>query len=232
MPRKTIKEKVEVEENKKTETVQVTENESVGKPEKKTKKSKKVETENKIEESENVTENETKTRKPRKPVNKESLEEEFQILIDLVEKEIEKLRENTKSKGIKILRSISKRLKTVKTHSLKLARNTRTSTRTNTNSGFTKPLLLSEKLTKFMGLKEGEMKSRTDVTKFVCNYIKEKDLQDPKDRRNILFQKDKKLSELLIFDNSEVPLTYYRLQTALKDHFLKSGSDSKETTVV
>jgi chromatin remodeling complex protein RSC6 len=59
------------------------------------------------------------------------------------------------------------------------------------------------------------------VTKFICNYIKEKDLQDPADRRNIRVEQDPSLKKLLSFDGKDKkPLTYYTLQSYLKGHFL------------
>ena len=52
-----------------------------------------------------------------------------------------------------------------------------------TNSKFMKPMKLSEKLQKVIG--KGPM-PRTEVTKKIWVYIKKHDLQNPKNRRNIL----------------------------------------------
>ena len=52
-----------------------------------------------------------------------------------------------------------------------------------TNSKFMKPMKLSEKLQKVIG--KGPM-PRTEVTKKIWEYIKKHDLQNPKNRRNIL----------------------------------------------
>lgn len=51
------------------------------------------------------------------------------------------------------------------------------------NSKFMKPMQLSEKLQKVIG--KGPM-PRTEVTKKIWAYIKKHDLQNPKNRRNIL----------------------------------------------
>ena len=64
------------------------------------------------------------------------------------------------------------------------------------------------------------------ITKYICNYIKEHDLQNPKDRRQI--KADPKLSKLLNYDSKrDDPLTYYRLQTHMKRHFIKPDEVKK-----
>ena len=91
----------------------------------------------------------------------------------------------------------------------------------NSNSGFLKPVQISKEMAKFTGWDASQLKSRVDVTKFLCNYIKENDLQNPKDRRQILA--DSKLSKLLKYDSKKEtnPLTYFRIQSCLKEHFIK-----------
>ena len=92
----------------------------------------------------------------------------------------------------------------------------------NVNSGFLKPVLLSKEMSDFIGTKQNELKSRVDVTKFLCKYIKDNQLQDEKDRRCIL--PNKALKALLNYKDTEKPLTYYRIQTYIKHHFIKSES--------
>lgn len=58
--------------------------------------------------------------------------------------------------------------------------------------GFTKPLLLSEELANFMGTRTA---SRTEVTKQIWAYIKENDLQNPKNKREVLL--DERLQKLM-----------------------------------
>jgi chromatin remodeling complex protein RSC6 len=226
---KTKKEDENIQDKKKVEVENTEKSENT---EKKTRKVKKNKDETvAITETETKADNnsEEKVPKTRKQINKETLQEEFDALIEILEKEIDKLRENTKSKGVKTLRSIAKKVKSLKTHSLKVAKNTR-SARTSTNTGgFVKPVKLSKELCSFLGIKEDETRSRVEVTKFVCNYIKEKNLQDPLDRRNILYEKDENLKKLLVFDNTVGPLTYWRLQSALKTHFMKIESPSTST---
>jgi chromatin remodeling complex protein RSC6 len=152
----------------------------------------------------------------------ESVEKEFDDLISGLDEEIKKLRESTsKSKGVKFLRTLNKRLKVLKNHSLRVSKKKVTTRRNNTNSGFLKPVHISKELSKFTGWDQNELRSRVDVTKYICNYIKEKNLQDPNDKRNICVDNDANLKKLLKFDTGKdkKPLTYYRLQTYLKGHF-------------
>ena len=83
-----------------------------------------------------------------------------------------------------------------------------------------KPVSLSKEMCKFTGWEKDCPKSRVDVTKFICKYIREKELQNPSDRRIIL--PDDKLKKLLSIDGSESdPLTYYSLQKKIQHHFNK-----------
>ena len=92
------------------------------------------------------------------------------------------------------------------------------------NNGFSKPVEISPELNKFLGLEKGQKIARTDVTKGITKYIKEHELQDKNDKRIILA--DTKLKKLLNSGekklSSDVPLTYFNLQTYLKHHYPKT----------
>ena len=77
-------------------------------------------------------------------------------------------------------------------------------------------------MAKFTGWDKDELRSRVDVTKFLCQYIRENNLQNPKDKRQILA--DSKLQKLLKYDPKKEsdPLTYFKLQSSLKPHFVKT----------
>jgi chromatin remodeling complex protein RSC6 len=69
-----------------------------------------------------------------------------------------------------------------------------------------------------MGLPSKSLKSQTDVTKFIANYVKTHNCFDPSFKRRIL--PDAKLGKLLrVKDGQEV--TYLNLQSFLKVHFIK-----------
>ena len=62
-------------------------------------------------------------------------------------------------------------------------------------SGFAKPTVISQELCSFLGKPQGTEMARTEVTKHLTTYIKEHNLQDPKNKRTII--PDKKLQKLL-----------------------------------
>lgn len=85
-------------------------------------------------------------------------------------------------------------------------------------SGFAKEGKISEDLCAFMGIVEGSLVARTEVTKFVIEYIKNNNLQDLENKKKI--NPDNKLKTLLsIGDKDE--LTYFNIQKKMNPHFLK-----------
>lgn len=153
---------------------------------------------------------------------RESVEREFDELVASIDEEIGKLRATaSKSKGVKFLRTLNKRVKTLRTHALRVSRQRAGTRRSNTNSGFLKPVQISKDLAKFTGWDHSQLRSRVDVTKFICEYIKSHDLQDPADKRRIRVENDPSLKKLLKYEAGKdtKPLTYYSLQSYLKNHF-------------
>lgn len=168
--------------------------------------------------------------KTRHVPNRESVEKEFEELVASIDEEIAKLRSSTaKSKGVKFLRTVNKRVKTLRNHALRVSKQRTSTRRKNTNSGFLKPVQLSKDLIKFTGWDASELRSRVDVTKFLCDYIRQHNLQDPEDKRNIRVDQDPNLKKLLKYDAKDgKPLTYYRLQTCLKNHFTPAPESAAE----
>jgi len=167
------------------------------------------------------------TRK-RRVVDRESVYADFDALVQSVEAEIENLRSasNGKVSGVKFLRSLNKSLKQLKkdtTRAMKQKRRNPNRAK-NTSSGFMKPVGISGEMCKFTGWDASELKSRVDVTKYICGYIRDNDLQNPDDRRQIV--PDKKLTALLKLDKKslkEEPLTYYSLQKKIQPHFVAAS---------
>lgn len=87
------------------------------------------------------------------------------------------------------------------------------------NNAFLKEKPLSPELCQFMGLKTGEMRSQTDVTKFISEYVKSHSCFDPSFRRRIL--PNAALAKLLRVDD-KTEVTYLNLQKFLKVHFIKA----------
>ena len=86
-------------------------------------------------------------------------------------------------------------------------------------SGFNKPTHITKELATFLKVNEADLMPRTEVTKMLHKYIKEHNLQNPKDGREI--NCDKKLQSLLKIPK-DVQLSYFNLQTYLSPHFKKA----------
>lgn len=166
-------------------------------------------------------------KKKRLVPTKETVATEFDDLIGVIDEEIARLRESHgKAKGVKFLRSLGKKVKSLRGHSVRVMKQKqKTNRKNNTNSGFLKPVIISKDMAKFTGWNPEELRSRVDVTKYICKYIRDNNLQNPEDRRQILA--DKKLAKLLEYsvDDDEKPLTYYRIQTYMKKHFTNPPRD-------
>lgn len=92
---------------------------------------------------------------------------------------------------------------------------------TNRN-GFMKPVQISAQLADFLGCSADELRSRVQVTTALCDYIRDHDLQNPENRREI--RVDAKLGSLLSYDPTKetVPLTYYGMQSRIQPHFIRT----------
>ena len=93
------------------------------------------------------------------------------------------------------------------------------STGTRAPSGFAKPSVISQELAKFLGKDKKDLVARTEVTRFITGYIRDKDLQDPTNRRTI--KPDASLKKLLGVSSEDPPVTYFNLQKFLSKHYPK-----------
>ena len=155
-------------------------------------------------------------------VDKDSILTDFDSILSKLDENVTAIREN-KSKSpinIKSIRVIQKQIRQLKNDVNRQIRNKRKLSKEQiASSGFMKPVNVSSDMSKFAGWKAGDMHSRVEVTKFICGYIKDNNLQNPKDRRQI--KADDKLMKLLKLDkNSTEPLTYYSLQKHIQQHFV------------
>jgi chromatin remodeling complex protein RSC6 len=89
---------------------------------------------------------------------------------------------------------------------------------THSNSVFLQPSKISPALAKFCGVSADTMISRTDATRKIAAYIKEHNLQNPENRREIL--SDATLTSLFAL-TKEDKLNYFNLQRYIKPHFIK-----------
>ena len=110
-------------------------------------------------------------------------------------------------------KAFSRELKTAQKNSKK-----RRSSGNRQPSGFVKPTRISDELTTFLGKTAGTEMARTEVSKEINAYIREKGLQDKENGRKI--HPDQSLSKLLAL-TAEDELTYFNLQRYMKHHFIK-----------
>jgi chromatin remodeling complex protein RSC6 len=108
-------------------------------------------------------------------------------------------------------------------------------------SGFAEPVMVSDALYNFlsvMGVKKGVPIARTEVTKHVIEYIKQKNLQNPEHRREIV--PDSALGKLLgpalehrVPEDESTPkvYSYLKLQKYLSAHFPSRKNLTNNSTV-
>ena len=154
-------------------------------------------------------------------VTRDTVMTSFDELIQLVEMEIEALRStDNKSKGVGFLRTLNARLKKLQKQTSRIAKGKSKRVGNTTNSGFLKPVAVSDEMRKFAGWEKDELHSRVDVTKFICQHIKKNNLQKPEDRRQII--PDNTLKKILnIKKDNKDPIPYYQIQQHIKHHFPK-----------
>lgn len=84
-----------------------------------------------------------------------------------------------------------------------------------------KPSEITDALASFMGLPAGSMVTRNQAVRAVTEYAKKKELQDPKDRRNIIC--DETLKQLLGVETT----SFFGVNRCLTQHFPKAAKRSK-----
>jgi upstream activation factor subunit UAF30 len=140
-------------------------------------------------------------------VSRSSLEEQVNELLTFVNESI------VREKELKIkLTLLQKDVKKIKGHK------TVSAPRKGLPSGFSKPTKLSDELCAFMGLDAGSLRPRSEVTAFLNSYIKEKNLQNPENRRHII--PDASLKKLLKVSEDKL-VSYFNLQTFMAPLFVK-----------
>jgi len=114
-------------------------------------------------------------------------------------------------------KTVKKQMKTLKKEGVKNNKNKGN----RKPSGFALPTKVTKELCEFMNKTEGTEIARTDVTRALVAYIKEKKLEDNNNSKNIM--PDDKLRQLLgIEENKE--LTYFTIQKYMNKHFISSKS--------
>ena len=158
-------------------------------------------------------------RKSLAKVTRDDVLTEFDKLLESLESEITLSRtDKNRNVSVKTLKDLKKLTTTVRNMSRKVMKAKRKSSDKKSLSGFEKPVQVSKEMSKFAGWNVNELHSRVDVTKAICQYIREHDLNNPADRRQIF--PDKKLTKLLAYSAVNEPvLTYAYLMKKIQPHF-------------
>jgi chromatin remodeling complex protein RSC6 len=90
-------------------------------------------------------------------------------------------------------------------------------------SGFAKPTKVTKELCEFMNRPDGTEIARTEVTKFLVQYIKTNKLQEQNgDTKNKIIP-DEKLQSLLCLNKDEIDeLTFFTIQKYMNKHFIST----------
>lgn len=92
-------------------------------------------------------------------------------------------------------------------------------------NGFAKPMEISEEMLEFAGKEAGTKMGRLEVTKSITEYIKENELQNKDNKREIIM--DEKLKKILKVEEG-TKLTYFNLQRYISPHIKKQVEEKKE----
>lgn len=88
------------------------------------------------------------------------------------------------------------------------------------NNGFNRKQEIQPKLREFLGLPEGELISRSEVTKAITAYVNEHKLKHPENGRQIVL--DDKLKDLLQVPEGTV-VTYLNIQKYISPYYIKKA---------
>lgn len=177
------------------------------------------------------------SKKARRVVDSSSVVQSFDSLLALVEAHINGLRASTATSksgntGIKFLRSTASKIKQLKKDATRVMDTPKKRVRstTATKGGFIAPHPVTPAMADFAGWEANALKSRVDITKAICGYIKDNKLNDPVQRKNIL--PDEKLRNLLDYDPTQAgkePLTYFFLQKLINRLQVKTPAPVAQT---
>jgi upstream activation factor subunit UAF30 len=101
-------------------------------------------------------------------------------------------------------------------------RNKNSSNRKQVKSGFNKPTAVPEPIAKLFDIEEGTLLARTVVTKMIYQYIRDNELQNPENKREI--RPDSKIRKLFSLSKSD-KLSFENFQTHMKKLYPPSKKD-------
>ena len=94
-------------------------------------------------------------------------------------------------------------------------------------SGINRPVPITPSLAKFAEWSENDLVSRVNITKYLCEYIKQNNLQSQSDKRHIV--PDEKLKKLFRMTYEETKkLTYLNMQQYIARTCIKTEKPTKQ----
>jgi upstream activation factor subunit UAF30 len=170
------------------------------------------------EKLETTIENNAELKKKTKKLTKEKIQQDLENLFEIYKEELAGLKKKPAQKV-----SLQKYLTSMKNDVFRLLkiRNKAATDRPKSNSGFNKPVKVSQDLASFIKVKPDDEVTRVLITQKLCAYVKDHNLQNPQDRREIL--PDTELKKLFKIDesNPDDKLTYYSIQRKIQSHIIK-----------
>ena len=156
------------------------------------------------------------TKKRAKKITKEDVQQKWDELFETYKNELKV--KKTSDQNVSLLKFLTS-LKNDTFKALKL-KTRNVSTTDKNNSGFMKPVSVSDELRSFIDINNSDPITRVLITQKLCQYIKENNLQKPEDKREII--PDEKMKKLFdIQPNESEKLTYYSMQRRVQKHIFK-----------
>lgn len=163
-----------------------------------------------------VEEKPVETKKRGKKITKEDVQQKWDELFEVYKNELKV--KKTSEQNVSLLKFLTT-LKNDTFKALKL-KTRNVSTTDKNNSGFMKPVSVSDELRSFIDINNDDPITRVLITQKLCQYIKENNLQKPEDKREII--PDEKMKKLFdIQPNESEKLTYYSMQRRVQRHIFK-----------
>jgi len=155
-------------------------------------------------------------KKKAKKITKEDIQQKWDELFEVYKNELKV--KKTPEQSTTLLKFLTS-LKNDTFKALKLKTRNVSNTDKN-NSGFMKPVNVSDELRNFIDINNNDPVTRVLITQKLCQYIKENKLQKPEDKREII--PDEKMKKLFdIQPNESEKLTYYSMQRRVQRHIFK-----------
>lgn len=165
----------------------------------------------------------------------EQVESAFKADFDKLGQLTQRLNESnqTSKRVVSDLRKLVSAISRYEKKTLKTSR--RRTTNRNVQSGITRPVHISDALCSFLSVERGTLMARTEVTRRIIAYVRDHNLQNPDNRKQIF--PDSKLQPLLqplLADDREKGYTFFNLQRYLKHNYQKveasTGKGAKKST--